>query len=167
MAAASSTPTQTPSQQAADKIEDAQNGDTVAITLRTGQTELDKEVFEELSGKDVTLEVSLPRRVTWTVNGTDIPENADLSGIDMGVSMDTSTIPVNLINVVTGEMDAVQFTLAHDGAFGFTMTLTAPVGAENAGLWANLYYYYDESAGKMVYQTSALVDEDGHAAPAL
>ena len=159
----STTPTQTPSQQAADKIEDAQNGDTVAITLRTGQTELDKEVFEELSGKDVTLEVSLPGGVTWTVNGQDIPENADLSGIDMGVSMDTSTIPVNLINAVTGEMDAVQFTLAHDGAFGFTMTLTAPVGAENAGLWANLYYY-DESAGKMVYQTSALVDEDGHAA---
>ena len=43
------------------------------------------------------------------------------------------------------------------------MTLTAPIGKENKGLWANLYHY-DEDAGEMVYQTAALVDEDGNAA---
>ena len=157
------TPTKTPSQQATDKIESAKEGSTVEITLRTGQTKLDKEVFEELAGRDVTLEISLSNGVTWTVNGQDIPENADLTDLDLGVSMNTSTIPVDLINAVTGEIGTVQLTLKHDGEFGFTMTLTAPVGAKNAGLWANLYHY-DEDAGKMVYQTAALVDEDGNVA---
>lgn len=157
------TPTKTPSQQATDKIESAKEGSTVEITLRTGQTKLDKEVFEELAGRDVTLEISLSNGVTWTVNGQDIPENADLTDLDLGVSMNTSTIPVDLINAVTGEIGTVQLTLKHDGEFGFTMTLTAPVGAKNAGLWANLYHY-DEDAGKLAYQSAALVDEDGNVA---
>ena len=156
-------PTKTPSEQAIDKIEDAKEGSTVKITLRTGQTKLDKEVFEELAGRDVTLEISLPGGVTWTVNGEDIPQTADLTDLDMGVSLNTSTIPVDLINAITGEIGTVQLTLKHDGPFGFTMTLTAPVGKENKGLWANLYHY-DEDAGEMVYQTAAQVDEDGNAA---
>ena len=156
-------PTKTPSQQAVDKIEDAKEGSTVKITLRTGQTKLDKEVFEELAGRDVTLEISLPGGVTWTVNGEDILQTADLTDLDMGVSLNTSTIPVDLINAITGEIGTVQLTLKHDGPFGFTMTLTAPVGKGNKGLWANLYHY-DEDAGEMVYQSAALVDEDGNAA---
>ena len=157
------TPSKTPSQQATDKIESAKEGSTVAITLRTGQTTLDKEVFEELAGRDVTLEISVPGGIMWTVNGQDIPENADLTDLDMGVSLNTSTIPVNLINSVTGEAGTVQLTLKHNGEFGFKMMLTAPVGVKNSGLWANLYHY-DEDAGKMVYQAAALVDEDGNVA---
>ena len=159
----STTPSKTPSQQAVDKIESAKDGSTVEIKLSTGSTKLDKEVFQELAGRDVTLEISLSNGVTWTVNGQDIPANAKLTDIDMGVSMNTSTIPVDLINAVTGEIGTVQLTLKHNGEFGFTMTLTAPVGVKNAGLWANLYHY-DEDAGKMVYQTAALVDEDGNVA---
>ena len=157
-----SNPTKTPSQQAVDKIEDAKDGDTVEIALPAGQTTLDKEVFETLAGRDVTLEVSVPGGAVWTVHGTDIPENAALVDIGMGVSMGTSTIPVDLINAVTGEVGTVQLTLQHDGPFGFTMTLTAPVGAENAGLWANLYHY-DEDAGRMAYRSSAVVGADGNA----
>lgn len=157
------TPTKTPSQQATDKIESAKAGDTVTVNLTTGNTKLNKEVFEKLSGKDVTLEIKLPGGIMWTVNGQDIPANADLTDLDMGVSMDTSTIPVNLINAVTGEAGTVQLTLKHNGEFGFKMMLTAPVGVKNAGLWANLYHY-DEDAGKMVYQAAALVDEDGNVA---
>ena len=157
------TPSKTPSQQAIDKIESAKDGATVEITLSSGSTKLDKEVFEELAGRDVTLEISMPGGVTWTVNGQDIPADADLTDLDLGVSMNTSTIPVDLINAVTGEIGTVQLTLKHDGEFGFTMTLSAPLGAKNAGLWANLYRY-DEDAGKLAYQSAALVDEDGNVA---
>lgn len=156
-------PTKTPSQQAMDKIEAAKDGDTVEITLSTGNTELDKEVFEELAGRDVTLEINLPGGVSWTVNGQDIPENATLTDLDMGVSMNTSTIPVNLINMVTGEKGTVQMTLAHDGEFGFTMTLTAPVGTENKGLWANLYHY-DTTRKQMLFETASQVDASGNVA---
>ncbi|MBM6779151.1 S-layer homology domain-containing protein [Collinsella tanakaei] len=156
----STTPSKTPSQQAVDKIESAKEGSTVEITLRTGQTKLDKEVFEELAGRDVTLEISLSNGVTWTVNGQDIPENADLTDLDMGVSLNTSTIPVNLINSVTGEAGTVQLTLKHDGPFGFKATLVAPMGEDVAGMYANLYRY-DDDAEALDFEVSGVVDEDG------
>lgn len=156
------TPGKDASQQAVDKIESAQGGETVNVDLTTGKTELDKEVFEELSGKDATLEVKVPGGVTWTVNGKDIPAGADLTDLDLSVDMDTGTIPAEAVNSVAGEAGTVQLTVKNDGEFGFTMTLTAPVGAKNAGMWANLYHY-DEAAGKLVYTASSLVDGNGYA----
>lgn len=156
------TPGKDASQQAVDRIESAQGGETVNVDLTTGKTELDKEVFEELSGKDATLEVKVPGGVTWTVNGKDIPADADLTDLDLSVDMDTGTIPAEAVNSVAGEAGTVQLTVKNDGEFGFTMTLTAPVGAKNAGMWANLYHY-DEAAGKLVYTASSLVDGNGYA----
>ena len=156
------TPTKTPSQQAVDKIESAKDGSTVEIKLSTGSTKLDKEVFEELAGRDVTLEISLSNGVTWTVNGQDIPENAKLSDLDLGVSLNTSTIPVSVINTITGTVDTIQLSLKHDGAFGFTMTLTAPLGKANAGYWANLYYY-NKGTKALEFQAADRIASDGTA----
>lgn len=158
----SSRPTPTPSQQAADKIEDAKDGDTVTVKLPTGQTKLEKEVFEELAGRDVTLEITVPGGVTWTVNGQDIPENAKLSDLDLGVSMNTSTIPVSVVNAITGEVGTIQISLKHDGEFGFTMTLSAPLGKTNAGYWANLYYY-NKGIGVLEFQAASRIASDGTA----
>lgn len=158
----SSTPSKTPSQQATDKIESAKEGSTVAITLRTGQTTLDKEVFEELAGRDVTLEISVPGGIMWTVNGQDIPENAKLSDLDLGVTLDASTIPVSVINTVTGAVDTIQLSLAHNGEFGFTMILSAPLGKTNAGYWANLYYYNTRTRA-LEFQSASKIATDGTA----
>ena len=158
----SSTPSKTPSQQATDKIESAKEGSTVAITLRTGQTKLDKEVFEELAGRDVTLEISVPGGIMWTVNGQDIPENAKLSDLDLGVTLDASTIPVSVINTVTGAVDTIQLSLAHNGEFGFTMILSAPLGKTNAGYWANLYYYNTRTRA-LEFQSADKIASDGTA----
>ena len=65
---------------------------------------------------------------------------------------------MNVINTITGEIGTVQITLAHNGEFGFTMTLTAPLGKENAGYWANLYHY-DERAEAMNFEAAAKIDE--------
>lgn len=156
------TPTKTPSQQAVDKIESAKDGSTVEIKLSTGSTKLDKEVFEELAGRDVTLEISLSNGVTWTVNGQDIPENADLTDLDLGVTLDASTIPVSVINTVTGAVDTIQISLKHDGEFGFTMILSAPLGKTNAGYWANLYYYNEDSRA-LEFQSADKIASDGTA----
>lgn len=150
------------SDQTVDKIEAAKDGSTVEITLRTGQTTLDKEVFEELSGKDVTLVIKLPSGVTWTVNGLDIPENAKLSDLDLGVTLDASTIPASVINTITGAVDTIQLSLAYDGEFGFTMTLSAPLGKTNAGYWANLYYYNEDSR-ELEFQAADKIASDGTA----
>ena len=150
----------TVSEETTEAIADAQPGETVTVDLSGGDTTLDKEVFETLAGKDVTLVIDLGDDVSWTVKGSDVPEDADFTDIDMGVTMNSDGIPVDVVNAITGEVGTVQITLAHDGAFGFTMTLTAPLGKENAGYWANLYHF-DEDANAMTFETAAPIGSDG------
>ena len=151
------------SEETIDAINDAEPGETVSVALEDGDTTLDAEVFETLAGQDITLEIALEGGVTWTVNGQDIPADANLDDLDLGVEMNSDGIPVDVVNSITGERDTVQMTLAHDGDFGFTMTLTAPLGAENAGYWANLYHY-NEATARMDFETAVLIDDDGNAA---
>ena len=146
-----------------DELALADDGDEIAVDMN-GATEVPKEVFERVVGKDVDVTFELEDGVSWSVNGADIPTDADLSDLDLGVTMDSDGIPVDVIDAVTSESSTtVQMTLAHDGEFGFTMTLSAPLGKENAGLWANLYHY-DEDAEAMTFETATLIDEDGIAA---
>ena len=123
------------------------------------ETKVPEEIFESLAGKDVDVTFDLGN-VQWSVSGADIPTDADFTDLDLRVDLDTSGIPVNVINTITGEIGTVQITLAHDGEFGFTMTLTAPLGKENAGYWANLYHY-DERAEAMNFEAAAEIDQDG------
>ena len=152
----------TVSEKTIDAIQDAEPGETVTVDLSHGSTKLDKEVFETLAGQDITLDIDLGDGLSWTVNGSDIPEDATLTDIDMGVTMNSDGIPVDVVNAITGEHGSVQLELAHDGAFGFTMTLAAPLGEENAGYWANLYYF-NESTNKMTFETAAKINSDGTA----
>ena len=152
----------TVSEKTIDAIQDAEPGETVTVDLSHGSTKLDKEVFETLAGQDITLDIDLGDGLSWTVNGSDIPEDADFTDIDMGVTMNSDGIPVDVVNAITGEHGSVQLELAHDGAFGFTMTLAAPLGEENAGYWANLYYF-NESTNKMTFETAAKINSDGTA----
>ena len=145
-----------------EEIGSAEDGDTVTIDMN-GETEVPAEIFEEIAGKDITVELDMGGGVTWTVDGRDVPEGVDLSDLDLGVDMDTSGISVDVINTVTGEYGAVQVSLDHDGAFGFALTLTAPLGRENAGYWANLYHY-DEGEEALTFETSARIAADGSAA---
>lgn len=145
-----------------DEVDETPSGSTVTVDMN-GTTEVPAEVFEAVAGKDVTLELDMGGGVKWEINGQDIPTDLDFTDLDLGVSLNTSTIPVDVINLVTGEKGAVQMTLAHDGEFGFTLTLTAPVGTENKGLWANLYHY-NTTKKQMLFETSAQVDSSGNVA---
>ena len=142
-----------------DELENTAKGEQITIDMGD-ETKVPAEIFETLAGQDITLEIALEGGVTWTVNGQDIPADANLDDLDLGVEMDSDGIPVDVVNSITGERDTVQMTLAHDGDFGFTMTLTAPLGAENSGYWANLYHY-DEDAEALNFEAAAKIDEDG------
>ena len=154
------------SDRAIDDIQDARPGDTVEITLRPGRTTLEREVFEELAGQDITLEIDAGDGVLWTVNGLDIPEDTRLHDLDLDVDLGDSDIPVRVLNAVTGEISTVQLSLAHDGQFGFTMTLSAPLGRDNADYWANLYWY-NERTEELEFQQAARIANDGTAEFAL
>ena len=154
------------SDRAIDDIQDARPGDTVEITLRPGRTTLEREVFEELAGQDITLEIDAGDGVLWTVNGLDIPEDTRLHDLDLDVDLGDSGIPATVLNAVTGEIGTVQLSLAHDGRFGFTMTLSAPLGRDNADYWANLYWY-NERTEELEFQQAARIARDGTAEFAL
>ena len=157
-----SRPTPSLSDRAIDDIQDARPGDTVEITLRPGRTTLEREVFEELAGQDITLEIDAGDGVLWTVNGLDIPEDTRLHDLDLDVDLGDSDIPATVLNAVTGEISTVQLSLAHDGEFGFTMTLSAPLGRDNADYWANLYWY-NERTEELEFQQAARIARDGTA----
>ena len=144
-----------------DELENAENGDQITIDMGD-ETKVPAEIFESLAGKDVDVTFDLGD-IQWSVNGADIPTDTDFTDLDLGASLGTSGIPVNVINTITGEVGTVQITLAHNGEFGFTMTLTAPLGKENAGYWANLYHY-DEEAEALNFEAAAKIDEDGSVA---
>lgn len=141
----------------ADEIAAADDGDSITIDMN-GETEVPSDIFEDVAGKDVDLVFDMGDGLSWSVNGQDIPTDADLSDLDLGVDLGTDGIPVDVINAITGEKDSVQITLAYDGDFGFT--LTAPLGEDNAGYWANLYHY-DEDTEAMNFEAAAEIGVDG------
>lgn len=155
-------PAKTPSEQALEKIGAADDGDTVTVRLPAGDTVLDAEVFEALAGRDVTLVLEMDGNVAWEIMGTDVPAGASYEDVDMGVSLGGDAIPVNVVNLVTGECGGVQVALEHDGPFGFKATLVAPLGEDAAGMYGNLYRY-DGDAEALDFEASGMVDEDGTA----
>ncbi len=129
-----------------DEVEDALGSDenTVVVDMN-GFTEVPGDFFESIKGKDVMVEFDLDNGIVWTVNGKDIT-GENLEDIDFAVTISTEenpihTIPVAVINKVKGENSHMEISLAHDGEFGFKAVLTINLDAENAGLFANLYYY--------------------------
>ena len=143
----------------ADEIAAADDGDSITIDMN-GETEVPSDIFEDVAGKDVDLVFDMGDGLSWSVNGQDIPEGTNLTDLDLGVDLGTDGIPVDVINAITGEKDSVQITLAYDGDFGFTLTLTAPLGEDNAGYWANLYHY-DEDTEAMNFEAAAEIGVDG------
>lgn len=143
----------------ADDIASAEAGGRVVVDM-DGETELPGEVLEALAGRDVTLALEMGESVAWEIWGGDVPEGTSFSDVDMGVELGTDGIPVSVVNLVTGETGSIQVTLAHEGPFGFALTLVAPVGEKNAGLVANMYCY-DEAADVLRYEAAGVVDEDG------
>ena len=144
-----------------DGIADAADGDRVVVDM-DGETELPGEVIEALAGSDVTLVLEMGDGVAWEIAGTDVPEDIEFDDIDMGVELGGDTIPVDVVDLVTGERGSVQVELSHDGPFGFALTLVAPLGEDRAGMFANLYCY-DGGAGALSFEAAGVVDGDGSA----
>ena len=140
-------------------IASAKTGDRVVVDME-GETVLPGEVLNALAGRDVMLALQMDDGVAWEIWGEDVPEGEVFSDTDMGVELGTDGISVDVVDLVTGEHGSVQVTLAHNGSFGFELTLVAPLGEKNEGLYANLYSY-DEAMGSLSFESSAVVGEGG------
>ncbi|MDM8245193.1 S-layer homology domain-containing protein [Collinsella tanakaei] len=142
-----------------DDISSAKPGDRVSVDMDS-ETVLPAEVIEALAGRDVTLVLEMEDEVAWEITGTDVPADASYEDVDMGVSLGGDAIPVDVVNLVTGEFGTVQVMLEHDGPFGFKATLVAPMGEDVAGMYANLYRYDDDEEA-LDFEVAGVVDEDG------
>ena len=143
----------------AGDIADAEAGGRVVVDM-DGETVLPGEVLEALAGRDVTLVLQMGGGVSWEICGADVPEVGPFSDSDMGVEVGTGGIPAGVVDLVSGWSGSVQVTLAHDGEFGFALTLAAPLGEKYEGLFANAYRY-DADAGVLRYEAAGAVDGEG------
>ena len=141
----------------------AKDGDVVKVDMN-GATVVPGDVLDTIAGKDVTIVFDMGNGITWSVNGKSITADK-VSDIDFSVKVGEeagNTIPVDVINNVTGERYSIQISLAYDGEFGFTAVLSINMEAKNAGLYANLFYY-NETTGELEFICADEIAEDGTA----
>lgn len=143
------------------QLEEAKAGDTVTVAMN-GTTVVPKDVIDSIKGKDTTLVLDMGNGLSWKINGQDITDAAGDIDFDVTVGADAGkSIPVDVINNVTGEHSSLNLTLAYDGEFGFTATLTVNMESKNAGLYANLFYY-NEQTGELEFISAGQIDPDGN-----
>ena len=136
------------------------DGDTVTVDMN-GAAVVPSDVLSEIKGKDITIVFDMGNGITWSVNGQSITGDA-IGDIDFSVTTNTNSIPVDIINNITGERYSKQISLSYDGEFGFTAVLSINMEAENAGLFANLFYY-NENNGEMEFICYDEIAADGTA----
>ena len=143
------------------QLEEAKSGDTVTVVMN-GTTVVPKDVIDSIKGKDTTLVLDMGNGLSWKIYGKDITDAAGDIDFDVTVGADAGkSIPVDVINNVTGERSSLNLTLAYDGEFGFTATLTVNMESKNAGLYANLFYY-NEQTGELEFISAGQIDPDGN-----
>ena len=143
------------------QLEEAKSGDTVTVAMN-GTTVVPKDVIDSIKGKDTTLVLDMGKGLSWKIYGKDITDVAGDIDFDVTVGADAGkSIPVDVINNVTGEHSSLNLTLAYDGEFGFTATLTVNMESKNAGLYANLFYY-NEQTGELEFISAGQIDPDGN-----
>ena len=138
--------------------EQAQEGSTINVDMN-GSVVVPGDIFDSIKGKDITITFDMGSGIIWSVDGKGI--TTDKAGdIDFSVKTGVKTVPVDIINNVTGENYSIQISLAYEGEFGFTAVLSIGLGRENAGYTASLYYY-NENTGELEFICSDEVAEDG------
>ena len=137
-------------------------GEVVTVDMN-GASVVPGDVFDEIRGKNVTIEFDLGGGISWSVNGKSVSDK--VGDIDFRVTYGeeaSDAIPVDLINALTGERTSMNVTLAYEGRFGFEAVLRINVGAANQGLVANLFYY-NESTRELEFISEGEVDAEGFA----
>ena len=143
------------------QLEEAKSGDTVTVVMN-GTTVVPKDVIDSIKGKDTTLVLDMGNGLSWKIYGKDITDASGDIDFDVTAGADAGkSIPVDVINNVTGERSSMNLTLAYDGEFGFTATLTVNMESKNAGLYANLFYY-NEQTGELEFISAGQIDPDGN-----
>lgn len=140
--------------------ERAEEGSTIHVDMN-GSTVVPADIFDSIKGRDVTVTFDMGGGILWSVDRKSVTTDR-AEDIDFSVKTGENTVPVDIVNNVTGENYSIQLSLSHEGDFGFTAVLSIGLGKENAGLIASLYYY-NESSGELEFISRDQIAEDGTA----
>lgn len=147
--------------QAVAQIKNAKEKSKVTIDMKTedgkAATIIPKDVLEAAKGKDVDVVLQMDG-YSWTINGKDITAKT-LEDIDLKVTLNTDNIPEKTVKDLANGKKTIQLSVAHNGEFGFTATLTLSLGKEYQGKYGNLYYYNN---GKLEFVSAGKIDTDGN-----
>ena len=130
-----------------------------------GTTVAPGNLFELIRGENVTVVFDMGNGIAWSVNGQDVAAGS-VRDIDFGVKFGAEAegvIPVEVINNVTGERFYTALSLSYDGEFGFKAVLSLNVDKKNAGMYASLYYF-NEQTQQMEFICEEEIGKDGSAA---
>lgn len=138
---------------AENAVEKAKENSTVKISVSSGaNTVISANILIEAKSKNVTIELDLDNGVIWTIKSDSISDSA--ANVNIGVKLNTKSIPAKAVESVANGSDSMQISLAHDGNFGFQADLSIPVSKKNNGKYANLFHYNN---GVCEFAGSALV----------
>ena len=129
------TPTPTPGgddsgwEQVEEEITEAKPGATVTVE----DPDIPGEVLEALAGEDVTLRVEVNSSLSWEIKGENLKISASYSDLDLAVTWEIPGYPSCPCSRPYWARETVQFSVKHDGEFGFPAALVTDLGRANAG----------------------------------
>ena len=148
-----------------DAIEAANKGDTIVVDMN-GATVVPGDIIELVRDKGVIISFEFDNGLTWTIDGSTVSDG-EIGNINFDTTVEDennslNNIPIDVINNITGEKGTIEIYLVHSGEFGFTAVLKANLGSDNAGYYANLYYY-NPTTGKLEYMCADVIASNGEA----
>lgn len=143
------------------------------LTIHMNGTVLVPDSFlSAIRGSEVTAVLEMGGGIAWNIYGKDISEEISRE-TNLSVKQHSGTIPKELIESTAGGLSHLELSFVHDGAFGFTATLTARLikdgdgfifsnrtGNGYTGMYANLYSYHP-TLHKLEFICADMIREDG------
>ncbi len=124
-------------------------------------TVLSGEEIQLMKDQKLDLVLNIGNQMKWFIDA-DTVRSEIASAVDMGVQIVNGMISEELITELAGTNEYYELSLAHEGDFGFDPVLQILFSPEDAGSYANLFYY-DPDAQELEFICSSVIDENGAA----
>ena len=131
-----------------------------AVTMSMEDTTiLTAEKLQMAKEQNLDLLLDMGRYAKWSID-IDSVDVDSVTEVDMGISLGTERIPTDIIAAILNGNKYLEFTLAHDGPFGFSPVLQIAFDPMYEGWYANLFYYKEE-AQELEFICDAVIDSNG------
>lgn len=138
------------------------NMTSAPVILRmNGTTDVTSEALQAVRANNSELVLGMDNGAIWTIQGSSVSSFGQ--DVDMAVVLNADEIPEETLQKLETEgKDYHQFTLAHEGDFGFRTTLSMYINTKDAGKYADLFYYNVEK-NAMEHIDSCMINAQGNA----